>query len=433
MAVSSIVGLETAGTPSHHLEAALLLEAAMSCLSRIPWLRAALVVATIASVAAVDVTPPRTLTRSGNVLVTDCPVLISPPLSESPLPPTIWTEGASGRTILLPQPKGMRLEFGICSPWRDQTGRFQVAGRLSGGPKNPWPGCAGLARVSFPDGEILDFVATTAIPTSSPCWFPGSRPRVLFAAGDGHLYQCAFDEAEGAEIPGTGGSMGSCRGAPTRIAWRSPLPLAADLFLLTPSWPRDSRFDHILLVVVRAVVVRGRAATLTGDQIWWIRLNEAGDAIVEAGPLVDPPSHLGGRYLLWPVAGKTADGSVALAYLSADRPAAGQWDLRTTRLSFDNRGRPRAAAKLDTKLAICCRTELPPTFSMDGRYVRILQAGEDGRGRLVHAVLPESGATLQEFGPAAIVAAGHLVASRVPGLISTYQVRSSVGSEERLR
>ena len=159
---------------------------------------------------------------------------------------------------------------------------------------------------------------------------------------------------------------------------------------MDPSWPRDARFDHVLLVVVKLPSVTGPDGTPAGDQLWWLRLDEAGDTVVAAGPLLDPSSLPGGRFLHSPVAGTTADGGLALAYLSADRPRAGQWDLRTARLAFDQSGRPHALRRPGTALAGRCCSELPPTFSTDGSQVRVIQVGSDGRVCLVHAPIPES-------------------------------------------
>jgi hypothetical protein len=366
----------------------------MRIVSRIPCARATLVVAVIASAAAVGVSRSQPPARSLMAPVSSVPVLISPPRRESPLPATVWMEGDSGRTILLPPPRGMLLESATCSPWRDEAGRFQVVGRLFGWASNPWPGSVGLARLSFPDGELLDFVATDVIPVSPPCWVRGSLPRVVFAGGDGHLYRYTFDEDE-RENEG-----------PSRLAWQVAEPPAADVFLMDPNWLSDTRFERVLLVVLRSRSLSVRDAIPAGDQLWWIELDEAGGAVIDAGPILDPSRLSDVRSLRSPVAGTTADGEISLALLAADRPRAGQWDLWTARLSFDPSGHPRPIEDLGTKLAGRCCTDLPPAFSAGGRCVRILQSGDDGHGHLVQAPLPRPGATSPNIDPSAAIAAG---------------------------
>jgi hypothetical protein len=391
----------------------------MSCLLRISSLslRFALAAAVIVSVTAARVVPPRPSIRMSEATPAEVPVLISSQLGESPRPPTAWTEGGSGRTIFLPPPGGMLLEFGVCSPWRDAEGRFQVAGRLSGEG-------VGLARVSFPDGDVLDFVQTgCALLTSRPCWLPGPRPKVLFGAGDGRIYQYAFDD-EGAT-----NSDAERLTDPrlSRIDWRPPDPSKAGVFLSDPSWLRGGWTDDLLVLVVASGAIPGRDASSSSNQLWWARLDEAGGAIVEAGVLIDSPSLSGGRYLRSPVSEKTAEGGGVLAYLCTDRPGTGHWELRTTRLSFDDSGRPQASATVGVKVAGRCFTELPPTLTTDGRRVWVLQAGDEGRGRVVQIPLPGADVA-EDSGPAAT----RLVTADVRGL-SSDQRRSSYGTRRGLR
>ena len=243
-----------------------------------PLIRATLALALLASASAVFVS--RSIPTPGwrTVPARHSPILISPPRRDSPSSATVWMEGDSGRTVHLPSPEGRLLEFGICSPWRDEAGRFQVAGRLSCPEGDSSPGCFGLGRVSFPDGRLLDFVATEAPPVSRLCWFPDPRPRVLFAAGDGHLYRCAF-EADG-DGEGHWDEAPPCPRGGSHGRW--PRPRGADVFLSDPSWPSDPRFDRILLVVLKPLQGSGRNASFAGDQLWWVRLDGPGDAIVRA-------------------------------------------------------------------------------------------------------------------------------------------------------
>ena len=210
---------------------------------------------------------------------------------------------------------------------------------------------------------------------------------MIFAAGDGHLYRYAFE----AVAPGVAG-RGAHRDGPRRIAWQAPSPGGGGVFLSSPCWPSDPRFDRVLLVVIKPLRGSVRQETSPGDQLWWVRLDEAGDAVVEAGFLLDPSGPPGDRALHSPAAGRTADGGVWLAYLSAARPRPGGWDLRVAPLAFDGAGRPLALTGPGTMLAGRYSTDLPLAFSADGRYVRVLRAG-DVRSQLVRVPLPEPGAT----------------------------------------
>lgn len=347
--------------------------------SKILSLRAAVAAAVVASAAAAGVASSRTSTRPVEAGSRNIPTLVSPPSRDSPRPPTRWTDGSSGRTHLMPPPNGMLLEFGVCSPWRDGTGRFQVAGRLSG--EN-----TGLAQVSFPDGAVLDFVETGgALVASRPCWYPGTRPRVLYAAGDGCLYRCDFrDETTGlaSEAPD---------GRPSRIGWTAPSMPTPEAYLSDPCWPREPRFDRVLLVVVASRINLDGQPRPAHDRLWWVRLDEAGEAVIEAGPVFESPTVSGGGFLRSPVVATAADGGVVLAYLSTDRPREGRWELRAARLAFDHSGRLEAPTQPADRLSECCSTDLPPSFNADATEVTILQADPGGGRRLLHVSLPTGG------------------------------------------
>lgn len=79
-------------------------------------------------------------------------------------------------------------------------------------------GRCGLARISYPDGEILDQVSLEVVPLSSPCWLEGTSARVVFGAADGKLYRLAFESA----IPKTGETR--AEPVPDLIHWKDAPP-----------------------------------------------------------------------------------------------------------------------------------------------------------------------------------------------------------------
>ncbi|WP_165222806.1 hypothetical protein [Aquisphaera insulae] len=288
----------------------------------------------------------------------------------------------------MPPPGGMDLDLATCSPWVDELGRFQVVGRLSGTPANSSRGSVGLARISYPDGEILDFIETEAVPTSRPCWLPGPLPRVLYVAGDGGLYRRLFDGARSKwpasdrdEIDNAG------RSGQKRLDWRSPFPPGDVAMVLDFTWLRDARFGDILILVIKARM-GPEPSDPVGDQLCWARLAETEDAVIDSGPISGLQDATSGRSLRAPSVGRTEDGGLFLAYLSTDRPAAGGWELHAVRLSFEGSGRARIVAGTDVRLAERCSTYLPPALAAGGECLWACQPTDADLGRLVLVALP---------------------------------------------
>ncbi|QEH35897.1 hypothetical protein OJF2_44540 [Aquisphaera giovannonii] len=368
-------------------------------------LRACLWASILITVACVCLHPRRPSARLVEVPTREVPILVSPPTRDSPRP-TLWVQGDPGRTTSLPAPAGKLLDLGVCSPWREESGRFQVVGRLSGGPRGAQPAGVGLARVSYPDGEVLDFVDTGAVPTGRPCWFPGTSPRVLFAAGDGCLYHHRFAGDHGTTGEDGGGAIAPAAGGPRRIEWRCPLAAQSAPRVVDSAWLGEDR-GGLLLAVVTGRPVPGRGDGPAGDELWWLRLDEAGDAVVEAGPLIETPPAEWGRYLRSPIVGRPPGGDPSLAYLAADSPRDGEWELRWAPLRFDDSGRPRTIGP-GARLASGCSTDLPPAFSADVRSLRVLQ-GRDGGRHFSERALPDPVASRPRDASGTVGAAPHPV------------------------
>jgi hypothetical protein len=287
---------------------------------------------------------------------------------------SIWLDRDRGSTLEVPSPQGDLIEYASCSPWCDERGRRQLVGRWSWsfGAGDP-EASLGLVRLSFPEGEVLDHIETTVVPISVPCWYPGTQARVLFAAGDGRLYQHDFEPA--GDLAGTG-----VENRPRPLIWGCPIPGGGGVFLAEPFWLDDPRWHDVVLVGLRTTTAAGQPKQSSGPtQVWWLRLSEDGGTIIEAGRLL-AESPLGAEYIeRYPTLGRTSDGRLRLAYLRRFPP--GPLELWVTDLDVDTERRcPKAIRGEGVRLATDCLASLP-IFSSDGRSIRVL-VSEGGAPRV---------------------------------------------------
>jgi hypothetical protein len=282
-----------------------------------------------------------------------------------------WVAQEGGRTIRLPLPRDERLDYATCSPWRDERGRSQVAGRWTFGSHGS-PAEFGIARLSFPDGEVIDRVATETMPLGAPCWFPGTTARILFAAGDGMLYNYAFEAPATPESESTAPEVIRADSAPRRLALQCPALKDRAVFLSDPHWPSDSRFSRTLFVSLRKTETIRRQPVYGCDEIWWLRISEDGCAIEDGGPLLKGAAEPSGAEAeeRCPIVGRTREGDLTLAYLR--KVGTGPRELRALDLTFDDQNqRPVAQPGAGLKVADDC-LPCPPAFSSDGRHVLVL-------------------------------------------------------------
>jgi hypothetical protein len=300
-----------------------------------------------------------------------------------------WVDREGGPPVDMPFPDDELFEYASCSPWRDEDGRSQVVGRWSwSGSRADTPDITyGLARVTFPEGHLLDHVETEIVPVSNPCWYQGTRARVLFAAGDGKLYQYDFDEAH---------AHSDDTARPRPIAWNCDMPHGGAIYLADPQWPDLPEFSRTLLVVLRQTESsRGRPVATT-SQVWWLRLTEDGDAIEGAGRLLESNPSVRDANERCPSLGRGPDGRPALAYFR--QSGAGQFDLYLAAIEFDTEsGHPLAASGPGDRVAEGCHAS-PPLLSRDGQWITFVQA----TGSLHGAVRRKSVA--REAGPATVAA-----------------------------
>jgi hypothetical protein len=296
---------------------------------------------------------------------------------------SLWLAKDEGRTTTLPFPSGEILDYASCSPWRDERGRSQVVGRWSCDPaavnaRNEF----GLARLTFPDGEVIDRISTNVVPISAPCWYPGTGTRVLFAAGDGRLYQHEFESNTGT----TTDQGGARQNEPLPLVWACKAPGMGDVYLSDPHWSTDTYSSRIVLVALRLIEPDSDRQRFTKSQLWWLRLSEGGHTIEEAGRLVRPSTEESDVEERCPTIGKTSDGRLALAYLR--KVGARPWELRMTPLVRDtSRVEALAVTSVGTKIAEGC-LPFAPTISNDGRYINFIQ-GDSPRLATIRRVLLE--------------------------------------------
>jgi hypothetical protein len=300
-----------------------------------------------------------------------------------------WVDREGGPPVDLHLPDDQLFEYASCSPWRDEDGRSQVVGRWSwSGTRTEAPDISyGLARVTFPEGRVLDHVETDFVPVSNPCWYPGTRARILFAAGDGQLYQFDFDAAH---------AKSDDPARPSAIRWNCEMPHDGGIYMSDPYWPNLAGFSRTLLVVIRPTDgIRNRKAS-TPSQIWWLRLSEEGDAVEEAGQLLESPSAGKDANERCPSLDRGPDGRPTLAYLR--QTGSGRFDLHLSPIEIDAEGgRPRAPSGPGAKVAEDCHAN-PALFSRDGRWITFVQATNG-----LHAVIRRRPVDL-EAGPAAVAA-----------------------------
>ena len=298
-----------------------------------------------------------------------------------------WLNSESGEVSVTPIVADDILEVASYSPWSDQTGHRQVVGRWSNrtleGPKTVTH-AFGLARYSFPEGRVLNQVTTDIFPVCPPCWFPGTRARVLFAAGDGQLYRFGFESDE----PGltTADKLESLDSKPQVVNWKCPKPGSDNVHICEISWPDDPRMEGRLLASMRICVADSESTrSFSQAQLWWLKLNHSGTEIVDAGPLVN--HDVSGSELIdlderSPTVAGLPDGSLALAYNRELNTESG-WATRLAPLRMDGDHRPIATLESETRIVTTQSLPAPLAFSPDGRWLNTLVGDLETSGKVV--------------------------------------------------
>lgn len=232
----------------------------------------------------------------------------------------------SGRAVRVDLTQGESIEQVSCSPWEDAAGHRRLVGRWcryrGEGIETVGQGF-GLAMIDLPSGRCLAQIDSEIWPVAPPCWYPQSTTRVLFAAGDGRLYHFDFAALED--------RSGLLSRQPDAVEWAVP-GVEAPAALGDPNWISTGRAGDILVATVYPT--RGSDGKTGDGEIWWLRLDDDGVRIEEAGRLTaavderDGANHEEAR----PVLKEMADGDLVLIYQTR-RHDAQTWELRSAVVS----------------------------------------------------------------------------------------------------
>jgi hypothetical protein len=281
---------------------------------------------------------------------------------------SLWVDPNQGKTVDFRLSDNEVLDLATCSPWRDEKGLSQAIGvwKQYEGPSGPMAD-VGLGRVSYPEGQVIDIVKTEKLPTSTPCWFPGTSAKVLYAAGDGQLYQCAFEPAE--KLKSTKATANGFKATPEPLRWDCTMPGVGDVVMSEPHWLDDSQAPGVLLVSLRVQeeVAGSRFPQYSRSQIWWLRLNQNGSTIQAAGRVLADDIVNDERDERCPSVGRNAAGELTLAYHRRERD--GTWTLHLAGLNLDRASGVPIQLDNAGKLLVTQCQPVAAAFSRDGRWI----------------------------------------------------------------
>lgn len=300
-----------------------------------------------------------------------------------------WLNAATGAVMLTGLADGDVLESASCSPWTDPADGRQVVGRwTSRSGHGPGVTCRafGLARYSFPEGRMIDQIATDIVPVGPPCWLPGTVARIVFSAGDGQLYRFNF-EAEG--------KAGPVDVEPRPLQWACPRPGVGEVFVDQVIRPEDARLGGRLVATLRLRDERSiKARQFSRTQLWWLELDRSATRIVAAGPLLrhdDAEARGIESEERSPALAALPDGTLGLAYVRQldDEPG---WSLRLTRLDLVAGHLPEPADELRAR-TLAMRNHLAPlAFSPDGKWLNVLLGDGDSTASIDRIATAVAGA-----------------------------------------
>jgi len=180
----------------------------------------------------------------------------------------------------------------------------------------------------------------------------------LFASADGALYHLSFETGTRTRRQPAGDE-----GDPVPLRWDVAPPGGHSVTLRQPFWPRARGFERTLLISLRYLVPQPSDHGYTEAQLWWLKLNADGTAVVAAGRLTQPRG-----VLLDESAPSLAatPGGLAVAYVTC---ALDELDRRLhiapVRLDPQT-GVPSVDAAREVVLTTDC-ADFPPAFTADGR------------------------------------------------------------------
>jgi hypothetical protein len=297
----------------------------------------------------------------------------------------------NGQTNTLTLPAREDWSFLSVSPWRDKDGKLEVVGRWVC-PREGEHGFCGIGCMTLPDSTVKRRVTLDVLPSGRPCWVYGRPGEILFPAADGQLYRCNISDQAGEKRPD------DSRRLPLKndenvlearpVAWATKMPGLGAAYLCDPAWSSEPLLGHIVFVSLSNKAFRDGRRVILPAKLWWLVMNDEGDAIVNAGRLTVPgPEEPTTDTIIErsPSIKVGAGGEISLAYLTRN---SGQrfWQLQLAKLEID------AETAVPRMLRSGARTDAmandlapsPLVFSANGEYVFAM----DGSGRIVKHSIP---------------------------------------------
>lgn len=316
--------------------------------------------ATVLAVVLSRINPPTPTVRTPRTV----PLAVGPEtVAELSPPKTIIFDPETGLADPSASKVGMDLYHASGSPWKDERGRSQMVGVLSGLPQGG-SGEPALVRTSLPDGGLFDRLPMESLPAGRPCWSPDRSARILFVDSRSRLVRVDFEER-----PNRRGEL-----RPTTVRWRSEVAGSDGLLGGDISWPDQPSLKGRILVSVSPRSTAGGVSRLELDQIWWLQLDPESTEIVAAGRLTRaevPDDGLTSERC--PVIGTDVGGRLLLAYLQRrTHDLRSHWRLKVVPIVI----RPDSGALtvLDAESRTLCErcVATTPSFSADHRWLRCL-------------------------------------------------------------
>jgi hypothetical protein len=247
---------------------------------------------------------------------------------------------ATGKIEALPLPLEPAWSLLSVSPWRDQDGDLRAVGRWVSRLEENEEFC-GLALLRLPDMTVINRITLDVLPTGKPCWVPGRSDEVIFPAGDGQLYRCNVGDRTGDSSVDASTSSGGSEWediVPVRpVAWKAKQPASGVIYLGDPAWSSEPSVRHLVFVALSMMDQHENQRIILPSRVWWLLVNEDGDAIVAAGSLTDcesaePRNNLEFERMPNVVIGP--GGKISLVYL-ARKSSENSWRLRSARIELD--------------------------------------------------------------------------------------------------
>jgi hypothetical protein len=298
----------------------------------------------------------------------------------------------TGRTQSIPMPADKIWALMSVSPWRDEHGVANVVGRWSSrgaGQEESF----GLGLVEMPSGKLANYLELDVLPTGKACWVPGRTGEILFPGGDGQLYRCNIlsDSPDGAKKRRRGAPRGiaGCPVVPRAVVWEIESPGLGNPYLGDPAWSTDPRFQNLVFVALSQQKNLGEKRINGLFKIWWLLMNDDGDAIIAAGRLTRPVCDEANddmRSERMPTVVVGGDGRLSVLYLTREQPSR-SWQLRQSRLELDTTGAPSQKnddTDLDRVIAAGLAVS-PLVVSADARIVHAVDiTGAHGQHAIAH-------------------------------------------------